>query len=223
MDAMTRRQIQALAQAAVEQAASRIGVPQATPGTVAGPGRVRPDGSLSSIPAQNLIGRPLAVGERVMILFAPPHGAFVFGEAGELGDIAIPHLARKRVDAPTASTSSTSYSDAPGPVEVVDFRKYLTDTILNVRIYGNAYNSTGGADALRFGVLVDGNDYNVAYQFFNPASTHLPVVGESPLEGLAAGTYDVRLRWRSIGGGTFNTDGNDVLRLVVEETWGEDQ
>lgn len=223
LDALTRRYVQAIAETTVKQTLERAGKVEIATGTVSDTGRVKPDGSVSDIPAKNIMQLPLVVGDRVHVMFAPPHGALVIGFAGTaLPGAIIPHMARKAIVGGVHTNTSGTYADYPTTCEVTNFRKYRADTVLNIRLHVSAYSGVG-SNAAKFGVSIAGVTYDVARQFFNPAATHLSFGNERPIEGLAAGTYSIRLRWQLEGAGDVQTDNNDHLSLVVEETWGDDQ
>jgi hypothetical protein len=81
--------------AAIDRAVQKMQRPRITPGTVTGYDPAvdvalveldidvpDDDEEPSSVPAQNLLGCPLLIGQRVMFQFEPPHGGFVVGYIG---------------------------------------------------------------------------------------------------------------------------------------------
>lgn len=72
-----------------------------------------------------------------------------------------------------------------------------------------------------FGVNINGADHQLAAQFINPASIHIPVVGFRHLPGSetwAPGEYVGTLRWRRYAGtGTITADNNDFLSWRLQQ------
>jgi hypothetical protein len=122
----------------------------------------------------------------------------------------------------TTTTNSSSYVNMAGTGAVTSFSfvKRFTATRVRIDMSATFYTSTAGCGA-RFGVLVNGTDYDVCQLAGNvpAASTHLHAGGFAYIPaGLAAGTYTVQGRWKWIVlTGTLTRDTNDWLSISARE------
>jgi hypothetical protein len=122
------------------------------------------------------------------------------------------------------STTSASYVDVPGWLDL-SFTKRSASTSLFITLHAGGYMTVAAGGAI-YGVRLtsgaDTTDKDVCLFFFNDLGTHRSFSGSvGGYSGLAAGTYAMRLRWKT-GGGTsqLNFDGNDLFSLRVEEIVG---
>jgi hypothetical protein len=121
------------------------------------------------------------------------------------------------------TTTSVTYVDMPGPVQLA-FTKWYDLTTVVARIEVAAYTTGAGDTGVRYAVNMatgaGSTDYDVAHFFFNPGVQHLPVAGTAPITGLVAGVYTVTARWRRTAGtGTLTVDSNDWLSMDLNEVW----
>ena len=116
----------------------------------------------------------------------------------------------------TGSTSSASYVDVPGAIDLA-FTKRAAHTAL--AMWGTMTQYVSGPGLTAHGVLINGVDYSVGDFYFNDASKHHTIgMGNIIAAGLAAGNYNARLRWRIVSGGiSQNVDNNDVANYFIEE------
>jgi hypothetical protein len=114
------------------------------------------------------------------------------------------------------TTSSTSFGNC-GTAVVTGFRKEFENTRVRVDLVTSCYSTvpiTTARFAVRFGL---GDDFDIAQLHLN-STDHHTIAGTIILEGIAAGTYNVRPRWRRFTGtGTLTQDGFDTIQLTVQE------
>lgn len=117
----------------------------------------------------------------------------------------------------TGTTTSATFVDMPGPIEVSFTKTTGASTDLLVRLDASLW-SNGSNTAVELAVLVNGVDYPAAQRALNPSATHLQWGGYARITGLASGVYTVRARWRRTSGtGTLTQDRNDATHLSVQE------
>lgn len=114
---------------------------------------------------------------------------------------------------------STAYSDFGGASAFsMSFtkRQSSSDTALCTRAYGSCWFSATGSSA-RFGVSYGGTDVDGNLMFDND-SYHHAFCSFTSAYPLAAGTYTIKLRVKSVTGTpVINTDANDSATLEVFE------
>lgn len=131
-------------------------------------------------------------------------------------------VSQAAVSSGTNTTNSSSYSSMAGTGSVTSFSftKRFATTRVRIDMSATFYTSTTACGA-RFGVLVNGTDYDVCQLAGNVpvAVTHLPAAGFAYIpSGLAAGSYTVQGRWKWIGStGTLTRDNNDWLAISARE------
>lgn len=119
------------------------------------------------------------------------------------------------------TTTSGSYASLGSSATSVSFTKRLTSTAIRIDLHATVQPTTA-ATAVRFAVLINGTDYDVASFVCNSANARDQVSGTAIVaSGLAAGTYTVQIRWkRNAGAGTvqrFITD--DWQSMTVTEVY----
>lgn len=118
--------------------------------------------------------------------------------------------------APTnGSTTSAGLVDYPGPVSVT-VNKQITNSVLLVA--GSVSLFASAAQFMVWGVNIGGANYDVGGQFLNTTGVHWQIFGNNWVaSGLAAGSYTLKVRWRTVGGAQANTDGNDRAYFTITE------
>lgn len=114
----------------------------------------------------------------------------------------------------TKATSSTVFVDVDAATAEVTIVKQEASTLLRLQVACVAYQS-GAAGRIEFGLLVNGTDRTVG-ALYAQVGVAAPVVGIIDVAGLPAGTYPVRLRWRTTAG-TVNTGVNEQLSFAASE------
>ena len=127
----------------------------------------------------------------------------------------IPHTTTVRAQ-PNGTTTSTTYVAPSTAVQISSYTKYRADTNIVFTFVGTAWESTA-SPSMTIGVNDGTNNNDVAFFFFNLATTHQTIVGTTSISGYAAGTYTFGCRWK-VSGGTGETDTNDWWQLMVTET-----
>jgi hypothetical protein len=114
-----------------------------------------------------------------------------------------------------AGTTSSTMVDVPNIS--VSFTKNKAGTKVLFEAQWSWYNTNAGG-TYYWGFQINGTDYQV-FQMTgtNLASTRLPGACSFMLSGLAAGTYTVKLRYRTNGTGTLMMDSGDVACMTVTE------
>lgn len=113
------------------------------------------------------------------------------------------------------STTSTTYVDTPGPVDV-NFTKRADASTLEVDIFGTAY--TGGAGTLaKLGFSISGTDYDCCKYYFNVGGDHRFFAGKAKLAGIPKTATSLRLRWSTSNGVALNSDNNDFYWCQIME------
>lgn len=117
------------------------------------------------------------------------------------------------------TTTSATYVDLPATSSLSFTKLYdAAETKLCVSLSVGARITVATFTAVRFGVRINGADYDVAHTEIADLSKHGTMSGEREVTGIPAGTYTVQVRYRRVsGGGTINVDSNDWLSLTVEE------
>lgn len=114
------------------------------------------------------------------------------------------------------ATTSTTFVDYPGPMDSV-IVKQRASSVLVVQGAVGLYVSTNATQAI-WAVRINAVDTEICAFFFNTAGQHLQAYGNQFVaSGLAAGSYTMRVRWRSPGGTQLNTDANDRVLYTVTE------
>jgi hypothetical protein len=115
------------------------------------------------------------------------------------------------------SAVNNSYVDMPAGGSMSNFVKRFSDTRLAVFMAVSSYATTAGLGA-KFGVRINGVDYDVARRTHNALSDHQFCMGTVDIPAIAAGTYTVQGRMtRTSGTGTLNIDTGDDFSLRVTE------
>lgn len=123
-----------------------------------------------------------------------------------------------QVAAAVGLTTSATFVDYPGPLDVTIVKKYDAATSKLV-VFGTVgvYVSTGNA-RVDISLTIATVDHTIGTFFFNAAGTHALVpCQDDTFSGLGAGTLIGRVRWHSNGVIQVNTDTNDAVRLTVME------
>lgn len=121
----------------------------------------------------------------------------------------------------TGSTTSATLVDLPTILEV-SFTKMWDDTRVQLQMHGSCYVDSAPTMAT-FGVSMTGSagvatSYNIAYQTFNVANSHMAVTNVASRINIPADTYLVRAQYaRQAGTGTIFVDGNDQVGFAVTE------
>lgn len=114
------------------------------------------------------------------------------------------------------STASATYVDmtAPNSFTLV---KLNGNTAVKVELHMTCYSSIANT-TIRFGVQINGVDYDICQLLFNTANQHSQVSGVRRITGIPAGTYAVKGRIRVVSGtGTITITTDDWLSLYGEE------
>jgi len=116
------------------------------------------------------------------------------------------------------STTSASYVSMAA-TSSFSFTKYLSTTSIKIDLHATFAVSAVSTSA-RFGVLINGVDYDICQMFINEANSRRNSSGSVPVAlGLGAGVYTIQARWKRVAGaGTlqrFVTD--DWLALCAAE------
>lgn len=111
--------------------------------------------------------------------------------------------------------TSASYVDVENASFTVDKFSAASKLAVQVMMSGYAFGSSLGAD---IAVSIGGVDYQIGEYFFNQTSVHQLMGGIGVIDGLAAGTTIIQLRWRRTSGtGTLRTDSNDFISMMAHE------
>lgn len=115
----------------------------------------------------------------------------------------------------TGNTTSTTFVDYPGPADATIIKQRAASVLVvqgAVGLYASVTNPAIWA------VRINSVDTEIALFYFNSINIHTQVYGNQFVaSGLAAGSYIMRVRWRSPGGTQINTDGNDRVLYTVTE------
>lgn len=116
------------------------------------------------------------------------------------------------------TTTAAAYEDLGTPLSSFTFVKLSTATAIKVEMTITCFCSVATGTVVRFGVQINGSDYDVAQFYFNNTGEHLQVAGVRRIPGIPAGTYTVQPRWyRQAGTGTLATDTSDWLTVHATE------
>jgi hypothetical protein len=206
--------------------------------TAISPLRIKLDGESTALPfTPDSIAGGLAVNDRVWVAFAMNHDVPFYGRRviviGKAGGSLLPHthtatvlgengIAGVATTSGTNQTTSTTYVSMAGTGSVTSFSlvKALTSTRTRVEIGATFYTSVATSGA-RFGVLINGVDYDVCQLRADiPANQRLQVSGAIYIGAsvIAAGTWTVQGRWlRTEGAGTLTRDTGDWLAISARE------
>lgn len=118
------------------------------------------------------------------------------------------------------TTTSATYVNlaGTGALTSFDFTKMEAATLIKVTLSASFTAVTNNAVA-KFGVRINGTDYDIAQGAPNAATQTTTVTGIRLISGIAAGTYTVQGRWlRAAGAGTpTRTVDNNWLTILCEE------
>jgi hypothetical protein len=135
--------------------------------------------------------------------------------------------------APSGSEStSTSWTDAPGPMSILGFQKRYDDTYvlfqmtmttqtdiqptvmqIGIRVSGVAGTDTGDTFT-PVEILLSEHEYDIVGNRISPT-------GFQRYGGMPAGSYDLTARWRRTSGtGKMQATTNDIIVLTATETFG---
>lgn len=123
-----------------------------------------------------------------------------------------------QVAAAVGLTTSATFVDYPGPLDVTIVKKYDAATSKLV-VFGTVgvYVSTGNA-RVDISLTIASVDHTIGTFFFNAAGTHALVpCQDDTFSGLGAGSLVGRVRWHSNGVIQINTDTNDTARFTILE------
>lgn len=188
----------------------------------------RYDGDEATINMVNMMEVPLENGARVYAIRVPPGGNYIVGAA-----VATPlgMAVYNNVDSgnpATGTTTSASYSDMPGPMELT-VRKKFNSTKLLLAMGGTWVDTAGSAGTTpRFGIEIAGasfgdGDYHMSmYHSTLPAGVvrHVFPTMERLVE-VGMGNLTLTARWlRFTGAGTIGVFiADDILYMKAQETW----
>ena len=161
------------------------------------------------------IGNIPTAGDRVWVAAIPPAGNYMIGRQ-PLPDPA--HMGVESTNAAFAAgtTSSVAYANLPGSPTVTLVKAY-SDTRIRVDLHATC-TSTLANTSVRFAVLINAVDVDIAQLVINPASTHLQISGTLITTLAAAGSIPVVGRWRRVaGGGVVTTGTDDWFSMTVQE------
>ena len=119
----------------------------------------------------------------------------------------------------TDTTTSSSYVNmaGSGSVTSVSFTKVLSVTNIKVSM-AVGWENASNTSLVKFGVLVDGTDYDVCQSILNATLTIGFAAGDVIITGVAAGTYTIQGRWKRAGGtGTPSRSVNEWFSMTVAE------
>lgn len=121
-------------------------------------------------------------------------------------------------DSAADTTTSAAYVNMAGPPSSFTFHKFYDASRIKVRMEIGLYSTQPNTD-VRFGVRINGVDYDVCKLYFNTANQHQMVSGTAYIPGgIAAGSYTVQGRWYRLGGaGTLTRDANDSVSISADE------
>lgn len=116
------------------------------------------------------------------------------------------------------NASSTAYADLGGTTFLSNtLVKRQADSSLDVELYGSASMGTS-AGGCRFGANIGGTDYDGNKFFFNLIDNHETFFSMVSVTGLAAGTYTVTARVKSLAGaGDVYINTGDGLTMHISE------
>lgn len=181
------------------------------------------DPSTSTSYAISLIG-PLAKGQRVMVVFVPPAGAYIIGGIGGATPIVQEQSFYLKPDAP-ASITAGSWVDWPpvaggGPL-LMNFVKQQTMTELSIDMSMTFYLSTTlSGVGIDFGVEINasGTPVMVIDAFTNVTGDHRCFTRLGcRIPDVPSGSVQLSLQARA--GGTVFVDSNDYCSVVVREVY----
>lgn len=186
------------------------------------------DGDTEPIGMVSMVGQGIPANTRVYVLRVPPSGNFIVG----FTDIAVGlglsvYNNVNTGDPASGTTTSGTYVDMPGPMEMT-FRKYYFHSRIRLWMSGTWFESTGTAGtSAAFGLEVAGGsvtttDFNMsAYRATIPAGiVRLPIIAADKIVTCPGkGLLTITARWfRSTGAGTLGVAiGTDFLSMSAEE------
>lgn len=138
---------------------------------------------------------------------------------GRLRSVAVPHSEGINVAGSTNTTTSGTYVNLSA-TSSFSFTKGYGHTALIVEMHATYFASVADGTA-RFGVLIDGVDYDMCQLFHNQINTHKQASGVRKIDGgvVDAGVYTIQGRWRRTGTATLSRDTGDWLSIKVTEEW----
>ena len=121
-------------------------------------------------------------------------------------------------DSAADTTTAAAYADMAGPPASFTFHKHYDDSRIKVTMQVGCYSDQANTD-VRFGVRINGVDYDVCKFYFNTANQHHMTAGTVYVPGgIPAGSYTVQGRWYRLGGaGTLTRDANDTVSICADE------
>jgi hypothetical protein len=116
------------------------------------------------------------------------------------------------------NTVSSSYANL-GATSSFSFVKEYTSTKIKIEMSASA-QTNGLATGVRYGVLINGTDYDVCQMVYPSSTVRFLAAGVAVVtSGLAAGTYTIQARWKRVSGSAtvqrFITD--DWLSVCATE------
>lgn len=115
------------------------------------------------------------------------------------------------------TTTSSTYVSLTGTSSATITKSQGTATQLRIDLSVSSW-CNGTLTLVRFGVLVNGVDYDVTQIKHADSGKHAFATGTAYISGLAAGSYTIQARWRRVTGtGTLTRDIEDWLSLAVTE------
>jgi len=114
-----------------------------------------------------------------------------------------------------ATASSTSWVNMPSGSSL-QFTQLLPGSRLRITLHVTAYVTVDGT-AARFGVNVDGTDWEICGCLVSAVNQHMQFSGERTIPGPGVGEFTVRGRVRRLNGGNVTIDSNDYISLTVAE------
>lgn len=121
------------------------------------------------------------------------------------------------------STTSTSYVDMAGTSQTsITFVKRAAHTAVELQMHVSCAITVAASTLVQFAMQINGADYQVTQirpEALNARAYGSGVDTPAALNGLAAGTYTVKARWRIAYGSGAATRyaGDDILSMAVRE------
>lgn len=170
------------------------------------------DGDTASITVVSLVGL-IPNGSRVAVLSVPDGANYIIGM---LAANPLPNCISDAQTFQAGTTTSATYVDmAANPTA---FTKRSAVSSLKIDLSLSFFVGTGSTRA-RFGISIDGTDYNVCEMFVTVANTIIPSSGSVVITGVSAGVKSIQLRWLRISGtGILNTTSAEAFTIAVCET-----
>lgn len=150
-------------------------------------------------------------------------GEFIHNGSGWVcGDAPRTEVVSRNISGTNTFVNQVPFADFPNADDaeamLSSFVKRFGDTKLVIRIYASAQMSSGVSQNGTLGLRIGATDYDVAKRRFPTAPAREDFNNAIELNGIPAGTYAVKPRFRAGGASQFEWFTDDYLTYEITET-----